>query len=90
MEVVYNNNKSQNFYQVEYSIRKGFKPQTLLFRDKEGKIVSNKEKVLNRWSGYNKKQFELQDGTDNGSGEYWTECVQTAEPIVEPPIDVDI
>jgi hypothetical protein len=26
------------------------KPQTLLIRDKEGKIVSNKEKVLQRWS----------------------------------------
>jgi len=28
------------------SARKGFKPQTLLIRDKEGNIVSHKEKVL--------------------------------------------
>jgi hypothetical protein len=59
---------------------------TPLIIDKEGNIVSNKEKVLNWGSEYNEKHFELQDGTDNGSGEYWTECVQTAEPRVEPPI----
>jgi hypothetical protein len=33
--------------------------------------------------------FELQAGTDNDSGEEWTMCVQTAEPYVGPPNDVD-
>jgi hypothetical protein len=51
------------------SIRKGFKPQTLLVRNMEGNIVSNKELVLQRLYEYYEKHYELQDGTDNGSGE---------------------
>jgi hypothetical protein len=35
------------------------------------------------------KHLEVEDGTDNGSGEEWTACVQTAEPYVEPPTYVD-
>jgi hypothetical protein len=54
------------------SIRKGFKPQILLIRDKTGNVVSNKEKVLQRWSECYEKHFELEDGTDNDSGEEWT------------------
>jgi len=54
------------------SIRKGFKPQTLIIRDNEVNTVSNKEKVLQMWSAYYEKNFELQDGTDSGSGEEWT------------------
>ena len=46
MGIAYKNNKAQNSYQVVSSIRKGFKPQILLIGDKEGNIVSNKEKVL--------------------------------------------
>ena len=72
------------------SIRKRFKPQTLLISNKEGNIVSNKKKVLQRWSEYYGKHLEHQDGTDNDSGEDWTMCVPTAEPYVEPPNDVDI
>jgi hypothetical protein len=49
--------------------RKGFKPQTLLVRDTEGNIVSNKEKVLHMCYEYCEKHYELQDGTDNDSGE---------------------
>jgi hypothetical protein len=41
----------------------------LLIIDKEVNIVSNKEKVLQRWSKYYEKHFELQDGTDCDSGE---------------------
>jgi hypothetical protein len=89
MEIAFNNNKAQNFYQVENSIRKGFKPQTLLITDKEGNIVSNKEKVLNRWFEYYEKHFELQDGKNNDSEEEWTMSLQTEEPNVEPPNDVD-
>ena len=70
------------------SIRKGFKPQ--LTRDKEGNIVSNKEKVLQRWSECYEMHFELQDRMDSDSGEEWTMCVQTAEIYVKPPNDVDI
>jgi hypothetical protein len=40
-----------------------------LIRDKEVNIVSNKEKVLKRWSEYNEKHFELQDGMDSDCGE---------------------
>jgi len=61
-----------------------------LHRDKLGDIVSNKEKLLQIWSEYYKKHSKLQDGTNDGSGEEWTMCVQTAEPYVEPPNDVDI
>jgi hypothetical protein len=49
----------------------------------EGNTVSNKEKVLQRWSENYEKYFELQDGTDNDSGEEWTVCVQTAELYIE-------
>ena len=66
------------------SIRKGFKPQTLLIRDKEGDIVSNKEKVLQRWSEYCIMRSTLPCKME------WTVTVQTAEPHVEPPNDVDI
>ena len=46
MEIAYNNNDAKKFYKKVNSVRKGFKPQTLLIRDKEGNIVSHKEKVL--------------------------------------------
>jgi hypothetical protein len=42
-------------------IRKGFKPQTLLLRDKEGNTVNYKEMVKQSWYEYYEKQFELQD-----------------------------
>ena len=41
MDNVYKNNEAKKLYQGLNSIRKGFKPQTLLIRDKEGKKVSN-------------------------------------------------
>jgi len=57
--------------------------------DKEGNVVSAKENILQRWSEYNEKHFEPQDGTYDGSGKEWTMSIQTAEPYVEPPKDVD-
>jgi hypothetical protein len=54
--------------------------------DKEGNIVSNKEKVLQRWSECYEKHFELQNGMDSDNGEEWIMCVQTAQPYVEPPM----
>ena len=71
------------------SIRKEFKQQTILIRDKECNIVCNKHRVLQRWSEYYEKHFELQDGTGEDSGEEWIMCVQTVEPYFEPPNDVD-
>jgi C-terminal processing protease CtpA/Prc len=68
METAYNNNEAKKFYQEVNSIRKGFKPQTLLIRDNAGNIISNKEKVLQRWSEYYEKHFELQDGIDSDCG----------------------
>jgi hypothetical protein len=59
METAYNNNEAKKFYQEVNSIRKGFKPQTLLVGDKAGNIISNK--VLQRWSEYYEKHFQLQD-----------------------------
>ena len=35
MDIAYNNNEANKFYQEVSSIRKGFRPQTLLIRDKE-------------------------------------------------------
>ena len=72
------------------SIRKGFKQQTLLIRNKDGNIVSYEQKVLQRWSEYYEKHFELEDGMGNDRVEEWTMCIQTAEPDAEPPNDVDI
>jgi hypothetical protein len=90
METAYNsNNEAKKFYQEVNNIRKRFKPQTLLIRDKAGNITSNKEKVLQRWSEYYEKHFELQDGIDNDSGKEW-KCVQMVEPYTEPPGDIDI
>jgi len=40
--------------------------------DKEGNVVSAKENILQRWSEYNEKHFEPQDGTYDGSGKEWT------------------
>jgi hypothetical protein len=70
------------------SIIKGFKPQTLLITDMEGNIISNKEKVLQKWSKYYEMHFELQDETDNDSREWWKTHMPTAEPYAEPPNDV--
>jgi len=61
------------------STKKYFNPQILLVIVKEGNIVSNKEKVLQRWSEFYKKHFELQDGADNDSEEECTRCTQTPE-----------
>ena len=90
MKIAYNNNEAKEFCQKLNSLRKRFKPQTLLISHMEGNIVSNTEKVLQRWSEYYGKHFEHQDGTDSDSGEYWTMCIPTAEPYVEPPNDADI
>jgi len=90
MDIVYNNNEANKFYQEVSSIRKGFKPLTLLIRDKEGDIVSNKEKVLQRQSECYERHFALQDGMDSDVGEDWTISIQTAELYVVPPNDVDM
>jgi len=89
-EIAYNNNEAKKHYQEVNSIVKEFKRQTLLIRGKEDNIVSNKEKVQQRWPEYYERHFELQDGTDIDSAEEWTMCIQAAEPYVEPPNDVDI
>jgi len=46
MKIACNNNEKKKKLSEFNSIRKGFKPQTVLVRDKEGTIVSNKENVL--------------------------------------------
>ena len=46
MEIAYHNNEAKKIYQEVNSIRKEFKPQTLLIRDRQGNVVSNKEKVV--------------------------------------------
>jgi hypothetical protein len=50
MEIAYSNNEANKFNQEVNGARKGFKPQTWLIRGREGNIVNNKEKVLQRWS----------------------------------------
>jgi hypothetical protein len=47
-------------------------------------------KVLQRWSEYYDKNFELQDGADSSSGEEWTMCIQTAKPYAGTPNDVNM
>ena len=59
IEIAYNNNESKKFYREVNSVVKEFKPQTLLIRGKESNTVSNKEKVLQRWSEYFEKHFDL-------------------------------
>jgi hypothetical protein len=56
------------FYREVNSIRKGFKSQILLIRDKAGNTVNNKEKVLHWWSEYRENHFKLEDGTDKTVG----------------------
>ena len=60
-----------------------------MIRDNKCNVVSHKENILQRWSEYNEKHFELQDGKYNGSGKEWKMNIQTAEPYVEPPKEVD-
>jgi hypothetical protein len=43
IEIAYTDNEAKKFYKKVNSIRKGFKPRTLI-RDKERNIESNKEK----------------------------------------------
>ena len=62
MEIAYNNIEAKKVYQECNIIRKGFKPQTLLLRDTEGNRVNKKKNILQRWSEYDEKDFELQDG----------------------------
>jgi len=73
---------AKDVYKEVKSIKKELNPQTLLIIDKEGNILSNKQKVLQRWSKYCEKNFELQDGADNDSGEVWRRCTQTPEQYV--------
>jgi hypothetical protein len=50
IESTYNNNEANKFCQEVNSIIKEFNPPTLLIRGNESNIVSNKEKVVQRWS----------------------------------------
>ena len=76
MEIAYNNNEANKFYQEVKSIRKRFTDIT----KQRGNTVSNKGKVLQRWSEYFEKHFESEDGLDGDSGVVQTICIQTAEP----------
>jgi len=67
MEIAYNNNEVNKFYQEANSIREGFKPQKLLSTENESKIVSYKEKIVHRLYGYYEKSCGLQDGIDKDS-----------------------
>ena len=64
METAYNNNEAKKFYQEVKSTRTGCQQQKFLIRDKDGNRVNNNEKVLQRWSEYYEKHFELRDGTE--------------------------
>ena len=46
MEIACSNNETTKCYQEVNTVRKSFRPQTLLNRDKECNIESNKEKVM--------------------------------------------
>jgi ABC-type branched-subunit amino acid transport system ATPase component len=46
MDITYNNNEAKKLYQELKSIRKEFKPTTILIKDKYVNTVSNKVKVL--------------------------------------------
>jgi len=52
--------------------------------------MSNKQKVLRRWSECYGEPFELQGRSENGWAEEQTMCTQTAEPSTEPPNGADI
>jgi len=59
----------------------------LLIRNKEGNRVNNNEKVLQRWSEYYEKHFELRRGTEM-TVEKIGRCVyklQDHTSYVEPP-----
>jgi hypothetical protein len=71
------------------NIRKGFKPQTLLIRDREGNIVSNKERALTRWSEFYEKLFEWQNVSNSELVGEEAMCVQTAEPYIEQPTYIE-
>ena len=59
-----------------------------MIRDKEGNIASNKEKVLQTWSDYYEKHFELHDTTDN-EVEKTGQCAYKLQKRAEPTNYVD-
>jgi len=64
MEAAYNSNEAKKLYQEVKSTRRGCQQQTLLIRDKGRNRVNNNAKVLQTWSEYYEKHFELRDGTE--------------------------
>jgi hypothetical protein len=71
-------------------IRKGFKPQTLLIRDRERNIVSNKERALRRWSELYERLFEWKNISNSELVGEEAMCVQTVEPYIEKPTYIEI
>jgi hypothetical protein len=89
IEIAYNNHKENKCYQEVNSIRNGFKPKTLLIRGKKGNIVNYKQKVLQMWSEYYEKCFELEDGMDSDNRRV-DMCTNCRTIYAEPPNDVDM
>jgi hypothetical protein len=89
IQTAYSNKEAKNFCREVNNIRKGFKPQTLLIRDIEGNIVSNKERALTRWSEFYEKFFEWQNVSNSGLVGEEVMCVQTAEPFIEQPTQIE-
>lgn len=52
METNYNNKAARTFYQSITSIKRGEQTKTIICKDKEGNLIGEMDKILNRWTEY--------------------------------------
>jgi hypothetical protein len=72
---------SRIMYKKVNSLRSGYRPFTTSCLDKDGNLLCDKTRVLQRWVEYFDELLngDLNHGPDNEP------CIQTAEPLVEEP-----
>lgn len=81
MEKYAGQHKTREAYKMVKNITRRWQPRQLAIKDKEGKILMEKEKVRNRWTEYCRELYEDKDKTD---GEL-RELVQELKEISPPP-----
>jgi hypothetical protein len=52
------------FYKMANTTKQQFKPRTLMCKDKEGKIIANKESILGRWRDHFDQLLNQEIGTN--------------------------
>jgi hypothetical protein len=55
----------RKFYKEIDNLTKGFQPRSTGFRNKDGEIIREEEKILRRWEEYFKALFDTEKGDEN-------------------------